>query len=338
MFGDMASTAADHIVQWSTEFKKPRLYLSRSNKDVMYLPALRGYGFRVRLAFDATEYNAEPGGHTYIDLNVGEWVVPQWKRLGSDTRRVPSDQDWILVRLYSQREVKIGWVPYQYIMYSWRVRMPITYAQLYLGNNLNPIPQLPHLYAAYPAVHNCHATIGYLPLLTDETMDKVMRHGTALIDKYFRDGALPSHSGRPWIGEDDKPRGTCRYHTSALARRGRWGQFNSYPSMIDGEVAQQCHLHRIYAMFSEMKHEVGRSLIGILHDGCRVYDLTLLMRGYLEYEVFGHRGVPECTQLNSLWVQPHITLTPALQRPPERPMNRWFLPPPLPPPPQRPAP
>ena len=101
--------------------------------------------------------------------------------------------------------------------------------------------------------------------------------------------------------------GLCSYKSPGVARRYRnGGVCNSFRTMLHGQVALPRRLQSLRATFSAVLAEPGAPLIGTLFDGSDTHELVRCMRNFLEFEVYGVRGI---TWLNAHWVTPHITFS-----------------------------
>ena len=304
--------------EWDNFFLKGQLWLSRSSQDCFYCPELRGWGFKFGYQFLGDSFNQPGKPELYCNVDQGDWIVPKWQPDGHGGWDIPNTDGWTSVTAIHNGQFQEGWVPHEWCEESRKLQVPVTYAALDLGYNDCPLPDMEPWWRGILPYRDCHATIGYLPLLDDESMLQAMRKGNQIAAKFWEDGELPLYSFRPTVHPDGRVEGLCHYRVAALARRMRGGIFNAFPNIMAGQVQQKAKHDHLRAVFGSIHAQEGSPVIGVLLPGCDVYNLVQHMRHFLEYEIFGQLGRPYAHERSSRWVTPHITLSDPLRRGTER--------------------
>ena len=309
---------SEELERWRPGFETTKLVLTRSTRKDILLPGL-GWAARSCHAWDGaawSEYVVQNGlvSDTYVSVDVGDLVVPStWDPDGQEWRVKRDAGGWTHAKVLRTRDNKVveGWLPCEIIDRARQEGFEITYAQLYLGLNDEPIPHPCEHVEPVPQYHKCHATLGYLAPLPDHLMNWAIERGNRLIKKYWHDGYLPAYAFKPEISENGEViNGLCHFKVPAVSSKNV-STYNSFRSMMDGRVAQPIRFPRLPALFSDFLLEPGYPLIGSLDERSPLFDLCRHISHFLDFEVYGQHalGSPFLTLVNSAWVVPHITLS-----------------------------
>ena len=320
----VALEPSGELETWQPSFEKTMLCLARSKRQEVYIPKLVGWAARSVHEFDGEAWHknvvqkhALLGSDTYVSVHMGDWVAPSaWDFDGAEWHVKRDQGGWTHAKVWHLTDdvVVEGWLPGDLVDAAREKAVEITYAQLYLGWNDTPIPCPGRSVQPLPQFRKCHATLGYLAAMSEPQLNWAMKRGNLLIQKFWHDGLLPFYAFKPKVSENGTVvDGLCHFKVSVVARKSA-RTFNSFPTMLDGEVAQPVRFSRLPALFSDFVLSPGLPLIGSLDDRSHLFDLCKHLQHFLDLEVYGQPafGTPFLTPDNSAWVSPHITLSPPL--------------------------